>query len=571
MTLSPRGISPLSIGPLGIGPLGRVLPTPARLRRTQLRTRVLAGVLAVVILALAAFDVTAVTALRRYLLNQTDTQLQNVLKQYRPYTFNTAVGVSEWVAGRQVPAATSNQLRLSRARSAAARHTLARLRKAHGGGVIQVGPTITLIGPRIVAVPVLDQFYTAYLTPQGKTRATLLHGNPDLRPKTPSDLRALAGAQVAETVTSDNGQAQLRVRAMKVADGTLLATTSLANLNQTVDQLELIVAIGSAAAALAAALGVAWLVRRGVRPIETMANQADRISAGDLTGRVSPQDTQTEVGRLGAALNGMLARIEASVQEREASQELTRQFFADASHELRNPLASLRANAELYQQGALPSRPQVDEAMRRITLEAQRMSALVDDMLRLARLDQPPGQQDDPVDLSTLITRCAERAQAASPRHHWRADIADGLEVTGDEELLRRAVDNLLANVHAHTPDGTAATITAAIDRDAITVQVSDDGPGVPADELPRIFDRFYRGGPRTDLGTGLGLAIVAATAAAHHGTVEAAPSGPRGLSITLTLPVWDDAGSAEPGPACPESADLAPDQPVPVGSAAGR
>ena len=99
---------------------------------------------------------------------------------------------------------------------------------------------------------------------------------------------------------------------MKVADGTLLATTSLANVNQTVDQLELIVAIGSAAAALVAALGVAWLVRRGVRPIETMATQADRISAGDLTGRVSPQDPQTEVGRLGAALNGMLARIEAS-------------------------------------------------------------------------------------------------------------------------------------------------------------------------------------------------------------------------------------------------------------------
>jgi two-component system OmpR family sensor kinase len=553
--------------------LNRVLPTPARLHRTQLRTRVLAGVLAVVLATLAVFDVAAVTALRRYLLNQTDTQLQNVLKQYRPFTVNATVGmgVTQWVSGRTPPGTTPRQLPLNKARRQVVSQAVASARKVHGAAAVRVGPSITLVGPRFIVVPVLDQFYTEYLTPGGQTRVGLVRGNPDLRPRMPGDLRALTFDQRAQTVASDNGQAQLRIRAMKVADGTLLATTSLTNVNQTVDHLELIVAIGSAAAALMAALGVAWLVRRGVRPIETMATQADRISAGDLTGRVSPQDPQTEVGRLGAALNGMLARIEASVQEREASQELTRQFFADASHELRNPLASLRANAELYQQGALPSRPQVDEAMRRITLEAQRMSALVDDMLRLARLDQPPGQQHDPVDVSALVTRCADRAQAASPAHHWRADIADGLEVSGDEELLRRAVDNLLANVHAHTPAGTPATVTAALRGDTITVQVSDTGPGVPAEELPRIFDRFYRGGARTDPGTGLGLAIVAATAAAHHGAVQAAPNGPHGLCITLTLPACDDGRPSGPDLDCADSVRPEPDRPVPAGSGAGR
>ncbi|MGH3409046.1 MAG: sensor histidine kinase [Streptosporangiaceae bacterium] len=550
--------------------LNRVLPTPARLRRTQLRTRVLAGVLAVVLLTLAVFDVAAVTALRRYLLNQTDTQLQNVLKQYRPFTVNESA-VGQWLPGHPPVAATPRQSRLSKAQRQVASRAVASARRVHGVAAVQVGPSITLVGPRFIVVPVLDQFYTEYITRGGQTRAQFLRGNPDLRPRVPSDLRGLTYTQGAQTVASGNGQALLRIRAMKVADGTLIATTSLANVNQTVDQLQLIVAIGSAAAALLAALGVAWLVRRGVRPIETMAIQADRISAGDLTGRVSPQDPQTEVGRLGAALNGMLARIEASVQEREASQELTRQFFADASHELRNPLASLRANAELYQQGALPSRPQVDEAMRRITLEAQRMSALVDDMLRLARLDQPPGQQQDPVDVSALVTRCADRAQAASPRHHWRADIADGLEVTGDEELLRRAVDNLLANVHAHTPAGTPATVTAALRGDTITVQVSDTGPGVPAGELPRIFDRFYRGGARTDPGTGLGLAIVAATAAAHHGAVEAAPNAPQGLCITLTLPACDDGRPPGPDPDYADSVSPEPDHAVPAGSGAGR
>ncbi len=480
--------------PLAHSPLSRFLPTPARLRRTQIRTRVLAGVLAVVILALAAFDVTAVTALRRYLLNQTDTQLQSVLSQYRPLTVTLNTGVRPLIGERR-PVAAVVPTRPTRHQIAAARHAR---KLAVGKHVnVQVAKDWVVAGPLYFVTPVLDQFYTAYITPHGQTTVQFLRGNPALDPRTPADLRALVHTQQAETVASRNGQAQLRIRAIRAGDGTFVATTSLASVNQTVGHLELIVIIGSAAAALLAAAGVAWLVRRGVRPIETMAAEADRINAGDLTGRVSPQDAQTEVGRLGTALNGMLARIEASVQEREASQELTRQFFADASHELRNPLASLRANAELYQQGALPGRAQVDEAMRRITIEAQRMSALVDDMLRLARLDQPPGQHHDPVDLSSLVTHCAERAQAASPGHHWRADIADGLEVTGDEELLRRAVDNLLANVHAHTPAGTAATVTAGLHGgDTITVQVADLGPGVPDEELPRIFDRFYRGGP---------------------------------------------------------------------------
>jgi two-component system OmpR family sensor kinase len=532
-------------------PLSRFLPTPARLRRTQIRTRVLAGVLAVVILALAAFDVTAVTALRRYLLNQTDAQLQSVLRQYRPYT----VVQANVFVGRHPVVNYVAPFRPVRAGEVKPRHAKTKLTGpqwvAGKPAKVEVEPGFVVEGPRFVVTPTFDQFYTAYITPRGQTSVTFLHGNPVLDPRMPQDLKAMARARKAATVLSRNGQAQLRIQATRAFDGTLVATTSLTNVNQTVDHLELIVAIGSAAAALLAAAGVAWLVRRGVRPIETMAAQADRISAGDLTGRVSPQDAETEVGRLGAALNGMLARIEASVQEREASQELTRQFFADASHELRNPLASLRANAELYQQGALSSRAQVDEAMRRITLEAQRMSALVDDMLRLARLDQPPGQQHDPVDLSALVTHCAERAQAADPGHRWRADIADGLEVTGDEELLRRAVDNLLANVHAHTPAGTAATVTAALHGgDTITVQVTDDGPGIPDEELPRIFDRFYRGGARTDPGTGLGLAIVAATAAAHHGTVQATGNAPRGLCFTLTLPACDDPSpAAEPRP----------------------
>jgi two-component system, OmpR family, sensor kinase len=366
-----------------------------------------------------------------------------------------------------------------------------------------------------------------------------IRGGRLLAPQIPPNLAGLAKSQHAVTVPSRHGSGQLRLMAVSFPGlGLVYATTSLATVNKTVGHLELILIIGSAVAGLIAAGGAAWVMRRGLRPVEVMAGQADRINAGDLTDRVSPHDPRTEVGRLGAALNGMLARIQDFVAEREASQEATRRFFADASHELRTPLASLRANAELYQQGALPRSDQVDEAMRRITLEAQRMGGLVDDMLRLARLDQHPGRQREPVDLSALAAECVQRARTASPERTWQCDIADGLEVTGDEELVRRAIDNSLGNVAAHTPAGGTATLTANERDGFVVVEVSDDGPGVPPDQLARIFDRFYRAGVASRRpGSGLGLAIAAAVAAAHHGNVSAALNEPHGLRVTLALP----------------------------------
>ena len=194
------------------------------------------------------------------------------------------------------------------------------------------------------------------------------------------------------TLAGPSGRTQIRVLSLRVPGGSLVAGTSLNQVDETIVQVELIVILGSIAVVLLIGLGVFAVLRRGLRPIEAMAAQADRITAGDLTDRVTPHHPGSEVGRLGTALNGMLARIEADVQEREASQQQMRRFFADASHELRTPLASLRANAELYQQGALSSPDELDEVMDRIVLETRRMGRLVDDMLRLARLGQHPGQ-----------------------------------------------------------------------------------------------------------------------------------------------------------------------------------
>jgi len=474
-------------------------------------------VLAITLIALAAFDIAAVTALHRYLVTRTDSQLQSVVSLYRPLHLPPP--------GRPFP-------------------------ERPGKPSFQKRSVIAVPPPRWLPA-VLDQYGVTFVSGHGPR--ALLAGNPDLVPRFPrwADVSVPAAGQHTQTVISRNGHAQLRLLAIPARGRTLVASTSLGQVNSTVGRLELILTIGSLAAGLLVFLGVAWVMRRGLRPIETMAAQADRITAGDLTDRVSPHDLATEVGRLGTALNGMLTRIESSIHEREASQEATRRFFADASHELRNPLASLRANAELYQQGALPRRPQVDQAMHRIAAEAQRMSGLVDDMLRLARLDQHPGRQDDPVNLTALITECAGRAQFAGPPRTWHTHIGAGLMTAGDEELLRRAIDNLLANIRAHTPAGTLATITAARHASTVTIEVSDDGPGVSASQLPRIFDRFYHAGaPSHRPGSGLGLAIVTAIATAHHGTAQATLNNPHGLRITLTLPASTQPGTAQPPPA---------------------
>ena len=507
--------------------------------RPQLRTRVLAGVLLITVVALVAFDLAAVTALRGYLVGQTDSRLQTVLSLYRP-------------VNQAVPTRLRSQPQQVTMRSQPPPLASASTGQ-HLAGPAQARTNWVIAGPRLkLSPPVLAQYYVGFVTVHG--RRGFVVGNPRLVPDLPPGWPVTAAGAHVQTLSSVGGATQLRVRAIGVPTpaGALVAATSLVAVNSTVRRLELILIIASAVAGLLVAAGVSWVMRRGLRPIETMAAQADRITAGDLTDRVSSQDPATEVGRLGAALNGMLTRIEAAISEREASQELTRRFFADASHELRTPLASLRANAELYQQGALARRPQVDEAMRRIALEARRMSRLVDDMLRLARLDQHPDQQHDLVDLTALIHGCAERARIADPQRTWRTQIAAGLVVTGDEELLRRAVDNLLANVCAHTPGGTVATITAAARGGTLTVEVGDDGPGVPADRLPHIFDRFYRAAAPPRPGSGLGLAIVTAIAAAHQGAAEAVPNHPRGLRITLTLPA-----ASQPCPALVPAASI--------------
>lgn len=305
-------------------------------------------------------------------------------------------------------------------------------------------------------------------------------------------------------------------------------------------------------AGLALALAAGWfVVSRALAPLSRMTATAQAVSERpldrgdvDLTERVAEADEVTEVGRLGTAFNRMLGHVASALSAREQSEQKVRRFVADASHELRTPLASIRGYAELTRMhgGELP--PDVVHAIGRIESESVRMTELVEDLLLLARLDEGRELAARPVDLGRVVVEAVGDAQAAGPGHEWEVRLTDdATTVTGDESRLRQVVTNLLANARVHTPDGTSVVAALERDDDDVVLTVSDDGPGVPAELVGSLFERFARGDSsrsRRAGSTGLGLAIVRAVVEAHHGNVGVA-SEPGSTRFTVRLPAAVD------------------------------
>ncbi|MFG1688631.1 ATP-binding protein [Nonomuraea sp. NPDC049269] len=284
-------------------------------------------------------------------------------------------------------------------------------------------------------------------------------------------------------------------------------------------------------------------IRRALRPLNEIAETAKAIGNGDLTRRVEPAEPRSEAGRLGLALNAMLGQIEVAFRERAASEERLRRFVADASHELRTPVATVRGYAELFRRGGSDSAEDLAKIMTRIESTASHMGVLVDELLLLADLDEGRLLESGPVDLTGLAAEALEAARAVEPTRPLRLMTGHGeLLVRGDRTRLRQLLDNLLANVRTHTPAGTPATITVRTDGGAdireVVVEVRDEGPGLTAEQAAHVFERFYRAAPaRTRGGAGLGLAIVAAVAEAHGGSARARPANP-GAVFEIRLPL---------------------------------
>ena len=296
----------------------------------------------------------------------------------------------------------------------------------------------------------------------------------------------------------------------------------------------------AAVVALLGGIATWWAVRRELRPVDQMIDTAIAISGGDLTQRVHDVDSSTDLGRLGTALNEMLVQIEDAITQEQAAKDRLTNFIADASHELRTPIAAVLGYSELYRNGALLEKKDIDNAMRRIGTETSRMERLVADLLLLARLDQPQAMVPVPVNLATVVRDAVTDSQAIDPDYPITVIGSDSVRVIGDEQRLTQVVANLLANARVHTPKGTQVTVTLREEDSRVILDVVDDGPGLPEKDADKLFERFYRidsSRSRSSGGAGLGLAIVAAIVAAHDGTIEAANQEGHGARVTLTLP----------------------------------
>lgn len=288
-------------------------------------------------------------------------------------------------------------------------------------------------------------------------------------------------------------------------------------------------------------------VRRSLMPLERVTTTALHISelpmatmAAGVTERVPEQDTRTEVGQVAAAVNHMLDRVDAALVQRQQSEDRLREFIADASHELRTPISVIRSHAELISQTGGDVAEPVRRSLDRIESETERMSALVEDLLLLARLDAGQQLAHEEVDLSLTAIDALSDAQVAGRDHVWTLDLPDEpVVVTGDRHRLHQVIANLLSNARIHTPPGTHVELAVLPTATGVDVVVSDDGPGMPPDLVSRAHERFVRADTarsRVHGSSGLGLAIVNGVVSAHNGTLSIT-SEPGQTKVVIHLP----------------------------------
>jgi two-component system, OmpR family, sensor kinase len=337
----------------------------------------------------------------------------------------------------------------------------------------------------------------------------------------------------AETRPSIHTRGSLFVLDQVLRDGSRVSfTASRSSINRAVTNLlivELLVAAG--ALALATVL-ILQGTRTALRPLSAVIETATRIAHGDTKLRLAPSRTDTELGRLAASFDRMVDALNAAIEEARASDAATRRFLADASHELRTPVAALQASVEtlLREQPERPDRDRLEAAVAR---DSERLGRLVNDLLGLARLEAHP--TSELVDLAAIARPLVEDAHGRAPHAAINLDADGDTTLRGDPDAIERVLRNLIDNAL------TAIQPTGRIDvhlrrRNGYTeALVTDDGPGVPEHEHQRIFERFVRLDP-TKPGHGLGLAIARRIAQQHYGDLTCDPK-PSGASFTLRLP----------------------------------
>ena len=555
---------------------GRQAPRPWRAvrrvsARTPLRTKLISALLALVVLALAALGMVGISILRGYLLGPYDTELQS--------------------AGGAQPIVSCVQYYL-----------------AGGGGDCRASNLIDIYW--LTSSGQLEPVWTpqpnTYFGYQSAQSPSWL---PDLSGVTHW---LAANSQQATTVPAQAGSHQWRAMGFPAnvtnfqtgaqTTGTIIVATDVTTVYSTIQKLIWADVIVSAViVCVLAAVGFA-VVQANLRPLVDIEETAGEIAAGHLNRRVPERDPRTEIGSLGRSLNVMLSQIETAFHAREESEaaahqseERMRRFIADASHELRTPLTAIRGFAEYYRQrGGLVAHWDNEEAggagipamgsgltpddlnriMHRVEKEAARMGLLVEDLLLLARLDQQRPLARQPIDLLSLAADAVHDARLLAPDRTIDLSVQPGAAflVIGDEPRLRQVIGNLMSNALTHTPDGSPIEVSigsGTLDPrvpdsgPAVTLDVTDHGPGMTPEQAHRVFERFYRADQartRTTGGSGLGLAIVNALVAAHGGIASVRTAPDEGATFRIALPLDPEAqggGAADDDPDLDEASQV--------------
>jgi two-component system, OmpR family, sensor kinase len=584
--------------------------------RTALRTKLIAAVLALVVMALAVIGVVSVFILRSDLYTQRDTNLDG--------TFSLVL---------------SGQSRFANSNPTVLLNTPYYYPAGLIGGYQQVGSQLSSASTGENTGPGAGSSSLDQALPELPTGQWASSESPDLiiaSAQSGGDTWRVMGKAIP--VTNNNTGKSETVIAFLAVD--------LGPVNAELQRLILVELIVGASIVIVLAIVGVGVVRANLRPLDDIEMTAGEIAKGHLDHRVPEGDPRTEIGSLGRSLNAMLTQIEQAFHAQEASEqaaheseERMRRFIADASHELRTPLTTIRGFAAHYRMrggagagrnavnggrsedqeqssrtdafvpasasvsfpaGAPPEGParggaspdrlapdgmppeELDHLIARVEAEATRMGLLVEDLLTLARLDQQRPLNIAPVDVLTLAADAVQDARIVSPGRPIDLIVAPGTAflVNGDEQRLRQVLGNLVNNALTHTPAGTpvrvkigAGTLPATADRQAggassangtgfaggaggtaaaaerpvpaVVLDVEDDGPGMPAEQAQRVFERFYRADAarnRASGGTGLGLAIVAGLVNAHGGTVSVRTAPGHGADFQVRLPLSPDA-----------------------------
>jgi two-component system, OmpR family, sensor kinase len=312
---------------------------------------------------------------------------------------------------------------------------------------------------------------------------------------------------------------------------------------ESVEKMALVLASGVTVAFLLSVVGAYLLARKALSPVNAVVAAAHRITEGDRSKRLPVAHPNDEIGDLAATINGMLSHLEKTLTHLEETLDRQRRFVADASHELRTPLTSIHSYAQMLEEWALRD-PQIGpESVAAIKRESERMKGLVENLLQLARGDEGMKLHLKDNNLTEVVEEAAESARAAvngkvliecpTPKQGVQQ-----VSAVFDKERLRQAISILLDNAVKYTPEGGRVTMKIVEEDSSVGVEVSDTGIGIPEDQIPHVFERFYRAEEaRSTEGLGLGLSIARQIAEDHKGSIEVRSKPREGSTFIVRIP----------------------------------